>query len=108
MDCKNNCVADAFRNFQSLSSMDLQLHIMIDAMFSGGRKDDATNLFASIPDNGLVPDAVTYNTMMKSLIKEGLLEESNSIFLDIEKSGCIPDSRMLNFVVRSLLLRGVT
>jgi pentatricopeptide repeat protein len=93
--------------FSSAYPLDLQLHIitfhiMIDAMFSGGRKDDATN----IPDNGLVLDAVTYSTMTKSLIKEGLLEESDSIFLDMEKSGCIPESRMLNFVVRSLLLRG--
>ena len=94
--------------FQSLCSKDLQpdiitFTIMIDALFKGGRKEDAMDLFAAIPANGLVPSVVTYRLMTENLIKEGLLDEFENLFLAMEKSGCLPNSGMLNAIVRRLL-----
>ena len=94
--------------FQSLWSKDLKLdiitfNIMIDALFKGGRKKDAMDLFAAFPAHGLVPNVVTYGLMMENLIKEGLLDEFENLFLAMEKSGCLPNSGMLNAIVRRLL-----
>jgi leucine-rich PPR motif-containing protein len=43
--------------------------IMIDALFKGGRKKDARDLFAAIPAHGLVLNVVTYGLMMENLIR---------------------------------------
>ena len=109
--CKNNCVDEAFKLFQSLCSKDFQLNIitftiMIDALLKTGRKKDAMDMFDAISAYGLVPNVVTYRLMIQNLIKEGLLEESDNLFLAMEKSGCTPDSCMLNSLVRRLLHRG--
>ena len=79
---------------------------MIDALFKGGRKEDAMHLFAAIPANGLVPDVVTYRLIAENLIEEGSLEEFDGLFSAMEKSGTAPNSRMLNAQVRRLLRRG--
>jgi len=76
---------------------------MIDALFKGGSRKDAMDLFAAIPAHGLVLDVVTYGLMMENLIKEGLLNEFENLFLAMEKSGCLPNSGMLNAIVRRLL-----
>jgi leucine-rich PPR motif-containing protein len=76
---------------------------MIDALFKGGRRKDAMDLFAAIPGHGLVPNVVTYHLMMENLIREGLLDEFDHLFLAMEKSGCTPNSGMLNAIVRRLL-----
>ena len=109
--CKNNCVDEAFKLFQSLCSKDFQLNIitftiMIDALLKSGRKEDAMDMFTAISAHGLVPDVGIYHLMIQNLIKEGLLEESDNLFLAMKQSGCTPDSCMLNSLVRRLLHRG--
>ncbi|CAD6229376.1 unnamed protein product [Miscanthus lutarioriparius] len=80
--CREGWVMEARRLFDSMSlcSKDLQLdiitfNIMIDALFKVGRKEDAMDLFAAIPANGLVPSVVTYCLIAETLIEEGSLEE---------------------------------
>jgi leucine-rich PPR motif-containing protein len=79
---------------------------MIGALLKGGRKEDAMDLFAAIPANGLVPNVVTYRLVAETLIEEGSLEEFDSLFSAMENSGCVPNSQMLNSLVRRLLHRG--
>ena len=69
---------------------------------SGGRKEDAMDLFAAIHANGLVPSVVTYRLIAKNLIEKGSLEEFDGLFSAMEKSGTALDSRMLNALVRRL------
>jgi len=109
--CKNKCVDEAFKIFQSLCSKDFQLDIitfdiMIGALLKSGRKEDAMDMFAAISAHGLVPSIMTYRLMIQNLIKEGMLDESENMFRAMEKSGCAPDSYMLNSLVRRLLHRG--
>jgi leucine-rich PPR motif-containing protein len=106
--CKNNCVDEALKMFQSLCSKDLRpdiitFNIMIGSLLKSGSKKDAMDLFAAIPTHGLVPDVLTYRLMMESLIRDGLLDEFDNLFLAMEKSGCTPNSRMLNAIVRRML-----
>ena len=79
---------------------------MIAAMFNVGRIEQAKNLFADIPSNGLVPDVLTYTTMMSNLIESGLVEEADNTFSSMEVSGCTSNSRMLNSIIRKLLEKG--
>ena len=73
---------------------------------SGGRKEDAMDLFATISANGLVSNVVTYHLIAENLIEEGSLEEFDGMFSAMEKSGTALDSRMSNALVRSPLQRG--
>lgn len=66
--------------------MDLKLeartfNIMIDALLKVGRNDEANDLFAALPANGLVPDNCTYRLMLENLIEQGLLEELDDLLL---------------------------
>ncbi|VAH12590.1 unnamed protein product [Triticum turgidum subsp. durum] len=70
------------------------------------RNQEAKDLFAAMPANGLVPNAVTYTVMMTNLIKEGSVEEADNLFLSMEKSGCTANSCLLNHIIRRLLEKG--
>ena len=109
--CKNNCLDEAFKLFQSLCSKDFQLdiissNIMIGALLKSGRKEDAMDLFATISTYGLVSDVVTYRLIVENFIDEGSLEELDGLFSAMEKIGTAPNSSMLNALVRRLLYRG--
>uniref|UniRef100_A0A0E0M9D7 Pentacotripeptide-repeat region of PRORP domain-containing protein n=1 Tax=Oryza punctata TaxID=4537 RepID=A0A0E0M9D7_ORYPU len=86
-----------------LCKLDWTYNIMIDALLKFGRKDEAKDLFAALPANGLVPDDCTYRLMLENLIEQGLLEKLDDLFLSMEDNGCTADSRTLNCIVRKLL-----
>jgi pentatricopeptide repeat protein len=82
------------------------VNIMIGAFYRVQRNQEAKDLFAAIPANGLVADIGTYSVMMKNLIKEGSVEEADNLFSSMEKSGCAANSYLLNCIIRSLLEKG--
>uniref|UniRef100_A0A8I6WGM9 Pentatricopeptide repeat-containing protein n=1 Tax=Hordeum vulgare subsp. vulgare TaxID=112509 RepID=A0A8I6WGM9_HORVV len=97
--------------FQKLSTMNVKfditiVNIIIGAFYRVRRNQEAKDLFATIPSNGLVANAVTYSIMMINLIKKGSVEEADNLFLSMEKSGCTADSCMLNHIIRRLLEQG--
>jgi pentatricopeptide repeat protein len=67
--CRNTCTDEAIVLLHKLGAMNMKFNItifytVIDAMYNVHRREEAQDLFAAIPANGLVPNASTYGLMI--------------------------------------------
>lgn len=53
--------------------------------------NDAKKLWSRIFENGLLPHAYTYSTMMKGFCSEGLLDEACKVFTGMKEGGYLPN-----------------
>ncbi|XP_078437742.1 putative pentatricopeptide repeat-containing protein At3g15200 [Wolffia australiana] len=50
---------------------------------------------------GLLPDAATYNTLVKHLCGIGRLEEAESLVVEMQRRGCVPSARTFGYFLKA-------
>ncbi|GAA0164359.1 hypothetical protein LIER_43681 [Lithospermum erythrorhizon] len=72
----------------------------------GGNVEDVKELIEEMSNNGLVPDAITYNYLMTSYCKRNSMDEAIKVFDDLESNGCQPNAATFRTLVFHLCKNG--
>lgn len=76
---------------------------VIHSLAKGGLVKEAINLMKSMEEEkGIVPNAVTYNSLMKPLCKHRRLEEAREVFTEMVQRGVSPTIRTYHALFRIL------
>ncbi|CAK9136670.1 unnamed protein product [Ilex paraguariensis] len=72
---------------------------LIDTYGKAGQLKEASETFARMLREGIVPTTVTFNTMIHICGNNGHLEEVASLVQKMEQLGCLPDTRTYNILI---------
>ncbi|KAB5537913.1 hypothetical protein DKX38_015446 [Salix brachista] len=90
-------VQDGVRVSVSLSSY--TYNTLIDTYGKAGQLKEASETFAKMLREGIVPTTVTFNTMIHICGNHGQLEEVGSLMQKMEELRCPPDTRTYNILI---------
>ncbi|XP_026432374.1 pentatricopeptide repeat-containing protein At1g62930, chloroplastic-like [Papaver somniferum] len=68
-----------------------------------GRLENARKLFNHIPRKRLVPNVVTYNTMIRGLFSNKMFLEAAKLIIKTEEEGCLPNSKTYDTIINGFL-----
>ncbi|XWS62475.1 hypothetical protein CRYUN_Cryun06bG0014400 [Craigia yunnanensis] len=80
------------------------LTIIIDGMCKEKRLEEASEMFEKMQEMGLVPSAVTYNTLIDGYFNEGDLEKASGYWDEMVLRGILPTVSTYNLLVHALVM----
>merc|ERR1719182_517276 len=72
---------------------------MINIYAKSGEVNDATDCFNMMHAQGLTPDAVSFNTVMKAFVKHENIDGAEYWFHEMQGSGVKPDTVSYNVMI---------
>lgn len=88
-------------------SMDVVMcNVLIKALFMMGAFEDVHALYKGMPEMGLVPNSVTYCTMIDGYCKVGRIEEALEVFDEFRKTS-IASHACYNSIINGLCKKGM-
>ncbi|KAL9389957.1 hypothetical protein Peur_018562 [Populus x canadensis] len=83
----------------SVSLSSYTYNTLIDTYGKAGQLKEASETFAKMLREGIVPTTVTFNTMIHICGNHGQLEEAGSLMQKMEELRCPPDTRTYNILI---------
>lgn len=81
-------------------------NILIEASFMLGLFEDVLAIYKGMPEKDLIPDSVTYCTMIDGYCKAGMISEAFEIFDDIRRASN-SSAACYKYIIQSLCLNGM-